>query len=181
MLFRDLINTTALSNLLENEEKQKKFIENPGWFLNKHGLTISFVAQQFRFSDYYHICKDIEYYALSNYNEREAAKIKDRLEDIIEALYPKFFSIYSSCHDKHPSLDIEQEIRFMKLLASDISALENSFDFIDMSMSPYYDNKSYDVSEFIMDNFQTADCSFELESSNKKGSFPININICRVS
>ena len=47
LLFRDLITTTALSNLLENEEKQKNFIENPGWFLNKHGLTISFIAQQF--------------------------------------------------------------------------------------------------------------------------------------
>jgi hypothetical protein len=46
LLFRNLLTTTALSELLEDEKKQKKFLENPGWFLNKHGLTISFIAQQ---------------------------------------------------------------------------------------------------------------------------------------
>lgn len=53
ILFRDLISTTALSNLIEDERKQKKLIENPCWFLNKHGLTISFIAQQFRFFSHY--------------------------------------------------------------------------------------------------------------------------------
>lgn len=126
LLFQDLISTTALSNLLQNESQQKEFIENTALFLDQHELTISFIAQQFRFSDYYHVCRDIENYAIANYEEREAAKIKDRLVDVLEALYPNFFTLYTSCYTKHPSADIDQEIRFMKLLVNDISGLEKT-------------------------------------------------------
>ena len=165
LLFKDLITHTALSNLLENEENQKNFIKNPGWFLNKHGLSISFIAQQFRFSDYYHICKDIEDHASANYNKEDAAKIKDKLEDILEALYPKFLSLYIACQDRHPNQDIEQEIRLMKLLVNDISALDNSLTFPNMSVNDYFNNKYYDMSEFIISNLQITD--FPIETENK--------------
>lgn len=164
LLFRDLISTTALSNLQEIESEQKEFINNPAWFLNKHGLTISFIVQQFRFSDYYHVCRDIENFSVSKYEEREAAKIKDRLQDILEALYPKFFALYISCYKKHPNSEIDQEIRFMKLLVNDISGLEKTVvSSKSMSCLPKVQN-SYDVSEFIVANLQTADIPVELES-----------------
>ncbi len=167
ILFRDLISTTALSNLIEDESQQKELVENPCWFLNKHGLTISFIAQQFRFSDYYHVCRDIENFAISKYEEREAAKIKDRLQDILEALYPKFFELYISCYKKHPNSEIDQEIRFMKLLVNDISGLEKTVVSSKSICLPTVHN-SYDVSEFIVANLQTADIPVELES---KGMF----------
>lgn len=164
ILFRDLISTTALSNLIEDESQQKELVENPCWFLNKHGLTISFIVQQFRFSDYYHVCRDIENFAVSKYEEREAAKIKDRLQDILEALYPKFFALYISCYKKHPNSDIDQEIRFMKLLVNDISGLEKTVvSSKSISCLPTVHN-SYDVSEFIVANLQTANIPVELES-----------------
>jgi tetratricopeptide (TPR) repeat protein len=164
LLFRDLISTTALSNLIEDENEQKELVENPCWFLNKHGLTISFIAQQFRFSDYYHVCRDIENFAVSKYDEREAAKIKDRLQDILEALYPKFFALYISCYKKHPNSEIDQEIRFMKLLVNDISGLEKTVvSSKSISCLPIVQN-SYDVSEFIVANLQTANIPVELES-----------------
>lgn len=164
LLFRDLISTTALSNLIDDENEQKELVENPCWFLNKHGLAISFIAQQFRFSDYYHVCRDIENFAISKYEEREAAKIKDRLEDILEALYPKFFALYISCYKKHPNSEIDQEIRFMKFLVNDISGLEKTVvSSKSISCLPIVQN-SYDVSEFIVANLQTANIPVELES-----------------
>jgi tetratricopeptide (TPR) repeat protein len=165
LLFRDLISTTALSNLQEIESEQKEFINNPTWFLNKHGLTISFIVQQFRFSDYYHICRDIEDYAKSKYNEREAAKIKDNLDDILEAIYPKFFALLTSCYKKHPSSDIDQEIRFMKFLVNDLSGLEETIVSSKAISSFSVDSSNtYDVSEFIIANLQTANIPVELEN-----------------
>jgi len=164
LLFRDLISTTALSNLLEDENEQREFVENNGWFLNKHGLTVSFIVQQFRFSDYYHVCRDIENFAVSKYEEREAAKIKDRLQDILEALYPKFFALYISCYKKHPNSEIDQEIRFMKLLVNDISGFEKTVaSSKSISCLPIVQN-FYDVSEFIVANLQTTDIPVELKS-----------------
>ncbi|HEV8050948.1 MAG TPA: hypothetical protein VGP47_00520 [Parachlamydiaceae bacterium] len=155
LLFRDLISTTALSKLLTREKEQRKFIENSYSFLGKHKLTISLIAQQFWFSDYYHVCSDIEDYAIATYGDAEVAKIKDKLEDILEALYPKFFKLYSTCFAKHPSQNINQEICFMKLLANDMSGLE--------TLSSSRNNKSflqtsqvYDHSEFIIANLYTA-------------------------
>ncbi len=124
LLFRELISNTALSDLLKYPEEQRIFIGNPGWFLNSHGLTVSFIAQQFRFSDYYHVCKDIENYSVSHYSERDVAKISDKLEHILEALYAQFFSLYQDCFAKHSNLNIEQEIRLMKLLVYDTSTID---------------------------------------------------------
>lgn len=162
LLFRDLISTTALSNLIENERDQRKLVENPCWFLNKHGLTISFIVHQFRFSDYYRICRDIENFAISKYEERETAKINDRLQDILEALYPKFFELYSSCYKKHPNPEIAQEIRFMKFLVRDISGLDKIISSKSLFISLPAPN-SYNFSEFIVANLHTADLPVELE------------------
>jgi len=128
LLFKDLIKTTALSDLLKNEEDQKKFIENPVWFLNLHGLTVSLIAHQFLFSDYYHTSKVVECYAASKYNDRERAKIKDMFESILDTLYPKFLSLYKACYKRHPNKVIEQELVFMKLLVNDLSVLISSID-----------------------------------------------------
>lgn len=167
LLFRDLISTTALSNLLDNENEQRSFIDNPGWFLNKHGLTISFIAQQFRFSDYYHVYKDIANYATANYEEREAAKIKDKLDDILEALYRKFYALHTACYAKHPSPDIEQEIRLMKLLVGDVSGLDKKMTSANISMDRY-NQQSYDASELIISNLKTVELPVEIENKGFK-------------
>lgn len=166
LLFKDLIITTALSELLDDEKEQLKFtLSQEGWF-NKHGLTIALIAKQLHFIDYYNVCRDVENYAISKYSEKEAAEIKDRLEDILEALYPKFFALYSACYKKHPSFEIDQEIRFMKLLVNDISGLEKTTIFA-RSM-PYLpmSNYTYDISELIVVNLQTTDIGIELESKD---------------
>ena len=173
ILFRDLISTTALSNLIEDESEQKELVENPCWFLNKHGLAISFIAQQFRFSDYYHVCRDIENFAVSKYEEREAAKIKDRLQDILEALYPKFFALYISCYKKHPNSEVDQEIRFMKLLVNDISGLDTTVVSSKFIVCQPMTNSSYDLSEFIVANLQTANIPVELENKGILNRIPI--------
>lgn len=178
LLFRDMITSTKLLNLIKDEKEQKKFINNPGWFLNIHGLTISFIAQQFRFTDYYHVCQDIENYAKSNFNDQEYAKIKDKLEDILEVLYSKFIILYSSCNKKHPSYDIDQEIRFMKLLVNDSSGLEK----FDLSEEDFLFSYTYNSSgniEHILANIEKSNCQDVLMSkgtlSNNKA---IEIDHC---
>lgn len=137
LLFNDLILTTQLSELLENKKAQKKFIKNEGIHLNEHLLTISFIAHQFRFTDYYHVCRDIEEYSQSKYDELEFARIKDKLDNILETLHPLFFSLYESCLAKHPTKQIKQEVRFLKLLIGDISGLEASTCLIDDAYQNY--------------------------------------------
>lgn len=164
LLFRDLISTTVLSVLLENENEQKEFVQNTG-LLNTHGLSISFIAHQFRFSDYYHVCRDIEKYAVSKYKEKEYAKIKNKLEDILEALYSKFYALYTSCYKQHPNPDIDQEIRFMKLLVNDISGLDKTIFSLKYNSSQVTQNH-YDSSEFIVSNLKTGNIPVVIEGKN---------------
>ena len=123
LLFRDLILTTKLSMLLDDSKQQIAF-NTDILDLNLHGLTIAFIAKQLHFYDYYNVCQDIENYSLAHYEARDAAKIKDKLDDILEVLYHKFFKIYQSCLQKHPSDFVNQEVRFMKFLVNDTSALK---------------------------------------------------------
>jgi tetratricopeptide (TPR) repeat protein len=118
LLFNDLILTTALSNFLQDEKEQRKFIWNRGWFLNEHGLTLAFIIQQFRFSHYYEVCQDISEYARSKFDIKESAKIQSKIASILESLSPLFFSLYSKCLSKHPNAEIEQELLFLKLFTS---------------------------------------------------------------
>lgn len=124
LLFRDLILSTSLLELLEDCDAQTEFGITESGFLNLHGLTISFIAHQLHFIDYYNVCRNIESYSIYKYEESEAAKIKDKLDDILEALYPKCLFLCNSCYKKHPSFNVNEEIRFMKLLVNDISGLE---------------------------------------------------------
>lgn len=126
-LFDELISSTALSNLSEDLEVQLKLrelIDKPHCCLTKHGLTLCFIAQQFRFSDYYRVCKDIKVFAESVYDEREAVKIKAELKQILQVLESKFAPLYASCYEKHPNVEIEQEIGVMELLMNDTLDIE---------------------------------------------------------
>lgn len=127
-LFQDLISGTKLNDLLENESKQQEFTQETA-FLNLHGLTLYFIIQQFRFSDYYHVCKNIEIYSESNYDFFEFSIIKKKLDNILEVLGNSFFSIYTSCLQLHANLEIEQETYFIKLLNSDPFELPQNLNF----------------------------------------------------
>lgn len=128
--------------------RAKKLLENT-WWVNKYKLTLSFIVQQFRFSDYYRVCHDIERFAISTYNEREAAKIKDKLGDILETLYKKFIDIYLSCYKQHPNAEIGQEICFMKLLIGDIAALEQAI--VSSTAMPITCYSSERTTEYLVD------------------------------
>jgi tetratricopeptide (TPR) repeat protein len=79
---------------------------------------------------------------LSNlFNQKPLAKIKDKLEDILEALYPKFYKLHSKCLQKHSSAHIEQEVRLMKLLVRDLTAFEEKMS-VGMNFTHLIDQKS---------------------------------------
>lgn len=143
--------------------------------MNKHGLTIAIIAQQFLFSDYYHVCKDIERYALAKYNPENAGEIKDKLQDILEALYQKFFALHNACYAKHPNNDILQEIVLMKLLSEDVPGLKESFGFQDNALHARYGNNAYDISEFITNNLETIEMSVEIENKGIQINEPLDM------
>jgi hypothetical protein len=120
----------AVKHFLDLDD-QELFLNN--WSFRAHNYTvdmdviaIGFIVHQFHFSDYYRVCKDIEIYSNAKYDEISTLKIKDKLEDILETLYPMFFSLYSSCYGDHPNPDIDDEIHFMKFLINDLSEFEVS-------------------------------------------------------
>lgn len=165
LLFRDLILTTALSDLLDDFDEQMRFIETDLTLLNAHGLSISFIAKQLHFIDYYHVCQDIDNYIQFKYEYIDILKIRSKLENILEALYPKFLSIYKSCYAKHPSHEIEQEIRFMKFLVNDLSDLEKHSVFSKISHSASnYEHSQNNISEFIISNLETISLPVLLEN-----------------
>jgi hypothetical protein len=158
LLFRDLILTTELSSLLTNTNDFSKLFFPENWCWTQHGLTISFIVHQFRFSDYYHVCQDLETFAKSRYSEREFAKIQDKLEKILIVLYSHFYTLYSSCYKMHPTDDIVQEMRFMKLMINDISGLDDA---VDLSKNEHLffvntDITLSDLSELIISDLKTA-------------------------
>lgn len=164
ILFCDLISTTALSNLIEDEQVQRELVGNTSCFLNIHELARSFVDQRFRFSYYYHVCHTIENFAISKYEERETAIIKDSLQDILEALYPKFFALYTSCYKNHPTPEIDREILFIKLLVNDISGLETTIFSSDSMSDSSKTQNSYDVGDSMVANLQSASVPGELDT-----------------
>lgn len=89
--------------------------------ISRHALVVYFIGQQFLFSDYYNVCKDIEIYVerSHHYTAEQVAEIKDRLSEILEALYPHFLDLYTACYKKHPHDEIAQEVQVMKLLSND--------------------------------------------------------------
>ena len=120
-MFEDLISNTALSCLL-NDKEERRSLECGE--LNKHGLLVSFIGCRFRFSDYCALCQAIETYAKYRFGGREMAEIQDKLDTIIETLYPEFLSLCTDCYIKHPNASVAKEICFMKYMVGDISGVE---------------------------------------------------------
>lgn len=135
-LFKDLILSTALSNLIEEDpsaynafQEQKLFeyyFDSSSYSyydFSLHGLVLFFIAKQLHFVDYYNVCYDIENYSIFRYSKSESAEIKDKLENILNILSKKFIVICNCCCDEHPHQFIKQQICFMKLLNGDIQGL----------------------------------------------------------
>lgn len=153
-LFQELIFTTALYDFFEYSDRYTKFFGNFFTF-NGHGLTISFIIHQFRFSDYYYLCRDIENFTKTQYEEGDAIQIKDKLESILEILYQQFFDLYISCYKKHPNTDIDQEIRFMKLLVNDTAGFETTIIPIEATFHHEIEQNHYVKNEFTASSLTT--------------------------
>jgi tetratricopeptide (TPR) repeat protein len=120
-LFDDLITNTSLSCLLNDQEERKGLKCEE---LNKHGLLVYLVGSRFRFTDYFVLCQSLETYAKYRFEGREMAEIQDKLDTILETLFPKFLSLCTACHIHHPNVSVAREIRFMKNMIGDISDVD---------------------------------------------------------
>lgn len=125
-LFKDLIFNTALSALSGNIKEQNILMSKSDTALSEHGMVVSLIARQFHFSHYHRLCQNIANYSKSRYSRQEMAQIQDKLDDILEKLFGRFYSLYKSCYTEHPNADIKREARFMRSLAGLSSALKES-------------------------------------------------------
>jgi hypothetical protein len=129
-LFSKLFRKTELLALKSNFDEQKKLLCFQSWpsghsfnnrirLLTLHELVISCISLQFLFSDYYQVCQDIRSYAKSNYYCWDYIEISNRLDAILERLYPMFEDLYFSCLKKHPTDRIKREVEFMHTFKCD--------------------------------------------------------------
>lgn len=131
-LFDDLITNTSLSCLLDDQEERKGLKCED---LNKHGLLVYLMGSRFRFTEYFALCQSLETYAKYRYEGREMAEIQDKLDTILETLFPKFLSLCTTCHKRHPNVFVAREIRFMKNMIGDISDVDElPEDFVEKGM-----------------------------------------------
>lgn len=107
------------------------------------------------------------------------------MEDILEALYLNFFSLYNSCYAKHPNAYISQEIRFMKLLVNDITGLEEIALSTDVNSS-LLKVQNLNDSEFIIANLQTDNIHEEAfkkkkQTSKKNSNKALSANVSSIT
>ncbi len=127
-LYKHLVTSSPLADMLSDSEEQKRFLKVDKGDLNAHGVAVSLIALQFRFSDFYELKEELCKYALEMFGKRQIGryfKIKSELDAILASLYTRYLDLYSNCLTKHPTPEIEQEILFMYLLAGNGSALDS--------------------------------------------------------
>lgn len=120
LLFEDLFLSTSLYDLTEDYFEQQKFICTSSSYLSFHEILVALVAREFHFVDYYNVCKDIEEYSKTAYSEIEYEIIRNKIGEILEILHDRFLKLYCSCYNKHPNIEIENEIFFLKLYIGEI-------------------------------------------------------------
>lgn len=118
--FFSLLNETQLKKLFEFHEyrspkncHQKYFVDTV-YGLSRQELIVSFIAQQFFFSDYYAVCRDIKDYSKFKLPFEEYLKISYKVDEFLIDIYPKFLNVYQNCLTKHSIPEIEEQILFMK-------------------------------------------------------------------
>lgn len=77
---------------------------------------ISLVSSCFRFSDYYAVAQDLGLYARGHLTKQEEGYVKDKLNDILNVLCPLFLIMYIDDFLDYPTVEIAQEIEFIKYL-----------------------------------------------------------------
>jgi tetratricopeptide (TPR) repeat protein len=121
LLFRELLENTALKKLIDNIQEQQYLLKNAFWELNLHGLSISCVARSFWFSHYYRLCLHLLEYTLEDFDAHfmthsQVALICSKIKIILAQLANEFRPLYEECLKNHPSPEIENEYEFLKLL-----------------------------------------------------------------
>jgi hypothetical protein len=121
LLFKNLLETTALSKLINEKDEQAYLLANFFWELNLHGLSVSCVARTFWFSHYYRLCLHLLEYAYEDYDaqsmtRKEFNQIYIKINTALLQLAQEFGPYYETCLKNHPSTSIESEIEFLRLL-----------------------------------------------------------------
>lgn len=124
-LFEHLFRTTILASLSDCDSDEDEFRNTSLSSLNSSDRIVACVARQFRFSDYYDVCADIETYAKKKLSSSEFLDVKRGLQVILNELYSMFASLYETCLKAHYSEDIEHERAFMRYFSHDVEEDED--------------------------------------------------------
>lgn len=130
--FGDILNSTVLNDLHRNgfcdcgdffrpnvsedirgcdcsNHLERFFWQAPEPCFSESSIKASFVSHSFFYSDYLHICQDLNRYCQRNYNAKECEEIEDKLDDILDQLAPLFLKLYNFCLSQHPNEHIAKE------------------------------------------------------------------------
>ena len=142
-LFFQLFTTTALDTLSADDFLLDQFRNTAFSGFSHHLDPVVFcVVRQFRFSDYFHLCRDIENFAKNHFDKEDAREIKNDLNMILGQLYEPFVSLYKRCLKRHPNSEIQQELAFTKFFAPKSSEDEFSTD----PVEEFVNRQAYGVS-----------------------------------
>lgn len=112
-LFKDLMESTAFSQLRKNPELQKDFPVKSWYFGFGGTLHIRLACTCFRFSDFYQLAQMLEKFSDSKFSWEESFKIKLKLASILSQLAPLFADMYAESISLQPTEEIADEIQFM--------------------------------------------------------------------
>lgn len=113
LLFEDLFKS-ELEELVDNTNDQKEFFNYPYAYFSLHGVTLSCVCHCFFYSDYDWVCRDLDFYSKTHFEEVEALIIRSKLDDIRECLAEMFLDLYLECLKKHPNERIKRELFLLR-------------------------------------------------------------------
>jgi len=178
LLFRELLQHTALSKLIDDRHEQSYLLRNTFWNLNLHGLSVSCVCRSFWFSHYYRLSLELLKYAEQDYEKErvtfdELQYIHERITRILLVLAKRFEQVYSDCLEKHPSEKITEELEFLQCMygllphektTEPISFLENGLLQVGKEV---IDTTIEDRSLGVIQNFQDNSISIE---GNRRGT-----------
>jgi len=116
-LFQNLIHSTALKKVIRSKKLAKDFMVSSWWFkklLSEKLLAIGLSATCFRFTDFYQVAKDAEYFCNRHFSVEECFLIESKLDAILEKLSGMFLHMYEESISLHPTPEIEFEMQFVK-------------------------------------------------------------------
>ena len=116
ILFKDLIDSTALRKLITKPSLYNDFMVDSWYFTRLGPITLprSLCVSCFRFSDFYQVCKDLLLFSEIHFTDPENIIIEEKIDRILDKLSGMFLDMYQESLSLHPTKEILEELEFIE-------------------------------------------------------------------